>query len=740
MLKFASKMFHVFLILGLLLSFGPASAAHPADPGATTALGWEVQRIEDLHYLSENMGDHAALYDAEGVLHVAFGGDHLYHARCENTSCTVETVDPADYVGMYASLALDSLGYPHIAYYDAGLMDFCDDEKVKYAAWDGSQWTLQVVDEGCTGKYPSLALDDQDVAHISYFDEVSDSLRLADWDGSGWNAYTPSWLPNFEFSGYPSSLLADINGNLYLAFVAGHPGEALIWHIQKTGDAWGEMMVVDTQTGVNNLAMTLDTGGKPHLSYNVRYLDAGLSAYVSRLRYSRMLGGDWVAPVEIDDMDYLGWTSITVGTDGFPHIAYKADGSVAFATKTASGWEAPDSVPNTDGAERMYVGHTTNTKLGMVVYSGGVLQHATSGPPQYDWSAFSQIDATEWVGESLAMASTAAGDLYVIFSDQTEQQIRYAHRPAEGAWEISTAATITGGLTLRDMDIAMDSSSFPHIVYQEYNPVDQSSVLKYLNWSGSAWQDWGEVSQAGHNGCAPSLALDSADSIYIAYNDCDYIHNNLTLAIYAGSWSYQTVDPQGNTSGASLLVTDDGAIHISYSRYDYPNSKVRYALKESGSSWLLGDVADAGPTDTSLALDQSGKPRIAYVHEIFPNYAVEYAYWDGQAWFTDTVSMRAVQSEARLVMDAQDRPLLVYAEWEGPGYAVKNGASWTLTEPVDHTPADPDIDFGRTHAVEIGLNSLGLPAIVYNGELDLKLAEMVEVEDTWWVFMPALGR
>lgn len=740
MLKLISKAFHLILILGFILPVRQAKAAHPVEPGANTVLEWQVQRIEDLHYLSESMGDHAALYDSLGVLHVAFGGDHLYYARCENTTCSVETVDPADYVGYYASLALDSLGRPHIAYYDAGIMDFCDDEKVKYAAWDGSKWTIQVVDEGCTGKYPSIALDHQGFAHISYFDEVSDELKLADWDGADWNTHSPAWLPGFEFSGYPSSLLVDEGGNLHLAFIAGHPGEAQVWYIKKSGDTWGTLVEVDEQTGASGLAMVVDKDNQPHISYNLRYLDAGLSNYVNKLRYARTVGSSWQAPVEIDDMDYLGWTAISVGTDGFPHVAYKADGAAAFVTKTSQGWEAPAAVPGTEDVQRMYLEHTPNNKMGLVYYAGGALQHKISSPPLFVWSAPSEIDATRWQGASLAMASNAAGDLHVVFSDFSERQIRYAYQPAGGDWEISALLTTTETAVLWDMDIALDSKGFPHIVYQEYNTSDLRSVLKYLQWSGTEWLDWGIVNQAGHNGCAPSLALNPSDLIYIAYNDCDYLHDNLMLASYDGSWSFETVDPDGNTSGASLQVTGDGAIHISYSFYNYPDSKVRYALKETGSSWVLTDVADAGPTGTSLALDSSGNPLIGYVYEAFPDYMAEFAYWDGLAWYTDTVSMMAIQSEAGLALDAQDRPHLVYAGWDGPSLAVKDGASWTLTEPVDRPPADPDIQMGRTQVVEIGLRSSGLPVIVYNGELDLKLAEMVEVEDTWWVFLPALER
>ena len=48
--------------------------------------------MEDVHELAEKMGDHAAVYDSSGTLHVAYGGDHLYYARCSGGSCSVKTV------------------------------------------------------------------------------------------------------------------------------------------------------------------------------------------------------------------------------------------------------------------------------------------------------------------------------------------------------------------------------------------------------------------------------------------------------------------------------------------------------------------------------------------------------------------------------------------------------------------------------------------------------------------------
>ena len=84
-------------------------------------------------------------------------------------------------VGLYASLALNSVGYPRITYSTWTNYD------LKYAAWDGSQWQIQTVDSaGDVGLYASLALDNADNPHISYLDNTNHNLKYAAYDGTQW--------------------------------------------------------------------------------------------------------------------------------------------------------------------------------------------------------------------------------------------------------------------------------------------------------------------------------------------------------------------------------------------------------------------------------------------------------------------------------------------------------------------------------------------------------------------------
>ncbi len=81
-------------------------------------------------------------------------------------------------------IALDSTDKPHLVWSDDSTKD------LKYAVRNGGSWEITTVDaDGDVGRFPSLAIDGDDIPSISYFEKTSDTagfIKLARWDGSNW--------------------------------------------------------------------------------------------------------------------------------------------------------------------------------------------------------------------------------------------------------------------------------------------------------------------------------------------------------------------------------------------------------------------------------------------------------------------------------------------------------------------------------------------------------------------------
>ncbi len=181
-----------YLMLCLLLILPPVMtvAQEPAripekvETVHLPSLVWHVERADAPKLFSE-LGPCTLALAASGHPHVAYGGDHLYHAWHDGDAWHIETVDASTGLGWYTSLALDAGGRPHISYYDA------TDGNLKYAYFDGVTWRIETVDSvGSVGGYTSLVLDGADRPHISYYDWDNQDLKYARFDGSFWQIET----------------------------------------------------------------------------------------------------------------------------------------------------------------------------------------------------------------------------------------------------------------------------------------------------------------------------------------------------------------------------------------------------------------------------------------------------------------------------------------------------------------------------------------------------------------------
>jgi hypothetical protein len=143
--------------------------------------GWNFEIVQGCYCFKISLA-----LDSLDRPHIAFGGYNpsnetwnLYYATKRDTGWHTEIVSPE--FATIVSLNLDRHANPHISYHDGCWL--------KYAGWDGISWCTQRVDSirGTSGveySYPSIAVDKDGYAHISYPHYVGgNKLRYATGPG-----------------------------------------------------------------------------------------------------------------------------------------------------------------------------------------------------------------------------------------------------------------------------------------------------------------------------------------------------------------------------------------------------------------------------------------------------------------------------------------------------------------------------------------------------------------------------
>jgi hypothetical protein len=260
--------------------------------------------------------------------------DDLKYAYWENGSWFYGTVDQSGEVGLYASLALNKTNsYPHIAYYDAS------NKRLKYAFWNGTAWDIRVVDNGPeVGTHASLGLDSSGMARIAYCagkgcttGKTTDlmELRVALFNGSNWVIKAVET----GGAGLYASLAIDNTNNIHVSYYDVAHQRLKYARGNADGSFW-EVRIADGSPSVGLFtSLALDSSNRPHIAYFDDHMD--------RLRYTT-LDGDWRHEVVDGSGPVGGYTSIALDSSGAPHISYYdfSRHALKYARKLTSGWAA----------------------------------------------------------------------------------------------------------------------------------------------------------------------------------------------------------------------------------------------------------------------------------------------------------------------------------------------------------------------------------------------------------------
>jgi hypothetical protein len=234
-------------------------------------------------------------------------------------------VDNVGDVGWFTSLALDDNDYPHISYFDFTNYD------LKYARWTGTEWVIETVDSaGNVGLYTSLALDSNGWPHICYLDWDTGDLKYARWTGINWEIET---VDSAGGVGLWTSISLDSQDRPHISYQ--DYGNQDLKYARWTGTGW-MIEVVDSAGNVgHHTSIALDSNDYPHIAYQDYQPNYDL-------KYARWTGSAWVIQTVDQSIANVGEEGISIALDSQdnPHISYpdRSNKCLKYARWTGAEW------------------------------------------------------------------------------------------------------------------------------------------------------------------------------------------------------------------------------------------------------------------------------------------------------------------------------------------------------------------------------------------------------------------
>lgn len=776
--------FSIVVVAALVL----ATAAAPA----TTSRAWQITAVElPMATGADGQGTSIAV-DSSGNPRIAFydmiDEQHgtLNFAWSDDGGATwpavnIRKVDAAGDAGLYASLALDSSGNPHISYCDRA------NAVLKYArsgdggaTWPASE--IRTLDNvggmGDDGQYTSIALDPSGNPRISYYDAFYDRLKFtrSDDGGATWPAGNIKVVDADGNPGVWSSLAVDNSGNPRISYYNPYSmteGDLKYAWSDDGGATWpaGNIRTVEAggDVGAYN-SLALDASGDPAISYHDD------SSNDLKFTWSGDGGASWPAGNirTVDGAEDVGYySSLARDASGDPRIAYY-DGinrSLKYARSDDGGATWPAEAIKTvdsDGDVGKFASlaldpsgnpHISYQHPYSAIGYDASLKYARSGDGGATWPAANlrTVEAAGDVGYFSSLARDASGNPHVSYYDWDNCALKYARSDDGGAtWPAGNIKVIASGKGVgASASLALDASGNPQVSYYD----QAAGTVKYTrSQDGGATWPAGNVRTVGSVGVVltyTSLQVDPSGNPRIAYYD--QAHGDLKYARSddgGATWPaayIRTVDSRGDVGGcASLALDASGTSTIAY--YDWDNNALKYARSDDGgTTWPAGNVkvvdtsvGDGHTCSISLALDPVGNPRVSYYDYIFDKSgSLKFARSDDRGATWPAANIRTVDSGYdmgnynSLALDASGDPRVSYSAWTDETHSSlkyarsdDGGVTWAAAtvETVDSRGAA---------YTSLALDQAGDPGISYYGagrcSLQYARTSAAAGDSTWYL-------
>jgi|GEM_PF-1635891 len=647
----------------------------PPDPVVGQAVEFSATAWAGAGWYSEAVGSPSAshislAHDSAGQPHVSYiGPAGLMYAHDDGSGWITTTVDTSvAYIWEgTTSIALDANDLPHISYYDDV------DSQLKYARYDGTAWHIEELNTPSHGGgWNALDVDSQGRPHIVYQGHET-YLHYTWFDGTAWQNEVIDGVYN---AGYFNDLVLDEQDRPHVISSVALGPFRYIWH---DGASW-QMQSLSVEAYYSALA--LDGAGRPHISV---WTQNGSGD--GELLYLRLDGTDWYITLleTVGGANWGKYTSIALDSFERPHVSYAlAGGVLRYARRSGSTWQY-ETLPG------------TGYYPAMVLDAAGRPWMAYGSQLTYAWKSFADptppIEYTWDLGDGTIAAGAAVSHSYA-FSGTYTVVLTAANC-------LTATATVVHTITVAGCD-PVAGADF------SWTPLTPT-VQQMLAFTGTAWgsgpAEWTNELVYGDIGRHLSMRLDGAGQARISFYDANA--TSLRYAYWDGdSWVTEIVDDTSYDVGwgSSLALDAAGRPHISY--FDFANQCLKYAYWDS-AAWSLHVVdasADVG-WNSSLELDAEGHPHISYYN--LSTSDLKYAFWNGTHWISETVeSAGSVGAYSSLELDAAGRPHIAYSGATDARYAYWDGTGWVI-QVVDGA-ANAGID------TVLALDAAGRPHISYD--------------------------
>jgi hypothetical protein len=283
--------------------------------------GWIIERVDQ----EGTVGQYLSIArDEGGKRYISYrdqGKNRLKMAVFDGNRWNCEVVDNEPFASIDTSICVDAPGKVYISYYNFS------EGYLKLAVRDNGQWKIEIVDDGqkrsnAVGGFSSVKVDSRGRIHISYIDSVNGLLKYAVKEDNTWNIEVAD---DSEFVSTFTSLALDKEGNPYISYtVDKFPNKPDLWLAKKVRGKWIIELVDAAEIAAGHYSsIVVDQHSNIYISYSA----------MKRLKLAKNIQGLWNFEL-VDPDGTVTYTSLSIDTDGMPHIAYyDKDRGVKYAHK-----------------------------------------------------------------------------------------------------------------------------------------------------------------------------------------------------------------------------------------------------------------------------------------------------------------------------------------------------------------------------------------------------------------------